>query len=490
MKYLHLLVPVWVMVTRAQQIPPAVPFSTDFNSSFSLSTSQIEAAGLSDTITSSINAIINFDRSNLANGGPRQDDFYSLPPADSSLQPGQVLKVQQVTDPTPFGIAPGSSLSRILYTTRDFNGTIVPASAFVLWPFIPRKFRGEPDGKAPAILWSHGTSGYFADQGPSSYRTLYYENVIPLSLVQAGYAVVAPDYAGLGLGQSWDGSTIPHQYFAMSAGGQDTLHAMEAALEAFKDRLSGKFAIAGHSQGGGVSWSAAELLVTGNRSSGHNEFKELNKGYVGTISFAPVTSALTGSAFTSISTAIRLSSIFPDFKLEQWLRPLAIARVKLLAAIQGSTSAAQQLFLTEPDDVLLKPDWYNSSYHARAFEKLGNVGRRPFAGPMLVVQGSEDVFVPDSGTNETVAATCDLQPGSDLEYMFVHNVGHTPIVSAVRLLWMNWLEERFSGKKTSAGCKNTSVRGWLGDDAHFMGSNAYSQWAGAPEYRYQNAGAV
>ena len=74
--------------------------------------------------------------------------------------------------------------------------------------------------------------------------------------------------------------------------------------------------------------------------------------------------------------------------------------------------------------------------------------------------------------------------------MFVDNVGHTPVVSAVRLLWMNWLEERFSGKKAKGGCKQTSVTGWLGDGAHFMGSNAYSQWAGTAEYTYQNAGAV
>ncbi|KPM43950.1 hypothetical protein AK830_g2590 [Neonectria ditissima] len=490
MKLSQYLLPVWATLSQAQQTPSAVPFSTGFNSSFSLSAAQIKAASLSDTIATSINAIINFDRSNLANGGPSQDAFYTLPPAKSALQPGQVLKVQQVTDPTPFGIAPGSSLSRILYTTRDFNGTVVPASAYVLWPYIPRQFRGEPKRKAPAILWAHGTSGYFADSGPSSYRNLYYENVIPLSLVQAGYAVVAPDYAGLGLEKSWDGSTIPHQYFAMSAGGQDTLYAMEAALEAFGKRLSGKFAVAGHSQGGGVAWSAAELLASGNITSGKNEFKQLRKGYVGTISFAPVTSALAGSAFTNIATAIHLSSIFPDFTLEQWLRPLAIARTKLLGAIQGSTTAAQRLFLTETDDALMKPDWYNSSYHARAFEKLGNVGRRPFAGPMLVVQGSEDVFVAPAGTNETAAATCDVQPAGDLEYVLVDNVGHTPIVSAVRLLWMNWLEERFSGEKAAGGCKTTLVTGWLGDGAHFMGSNAYSQWAGAPEYTYQNPGAV
>ncbi|KAF7558954.1 hypothetical protein G7046_g5202 [Stylonectria norvegica] len=71
-----------------------------------------------------------------------------------------VLKAQLVTDATPYDTPLGSSMSRILYTTRNFNGTIVPASAYVLWPFMPRQFPNEPRhsmSKAPAILWSHGT---------------------------------------------------------------------------------------------------------------------------------------------------------------------------------------------------------------------------------------------------------------------------------------------------------------------------------------------
>ncbi|RTE82368.1 hypothetical protein BHE90_003062 [Fusarium euwallaceae] len=474
----------WGLSSQAQQIPPAVPFSTDFNSSFALTPDQIKAAGLSDTVASSVNAIINFDRSNLANGGPRQDEFYTLPPKKANLRPGQVLKVQEVTDPTPFNIASGSSLSRILYTTRDINGTVIPASAYILWPFIPRQFDGEPKDKAPAVLWAHGTSGYFADAGPSSFRTLQYDDKMPNHLVQAGYAVVAPDYAGLGLEKSWDGSTIPHQYFAMPAAGQDTLYAMEAALEAFGKRLSGKFAVAGHSQGGGVAWSVAELLASGKKST----FKDLIKGYVGTISFAPITEMLPNANFASIA-AMRVSSIFPDFTLDQWLQPLAIARIKLLTQIQGGASVFQQLFLTETGDALAKPDWYNSSYHAQAFEKIGNVGKKPFAGPMLVVQGPEDVFAVEAVTNKTVTETCRLYPDDALEYMVVDELGHTPIITAARLLWMDWLEERFTGKK-AAGCKRTLVQGWLGSGKHFTGSNSYSQWAGAPEYRYQNAGSV
>ncbi|KAF4338406.1 secretory lipase [Fusarium beomiforme] len=476
--------------SRAQNLPPALPFSTSFNSTFSLSPAQIKEANLSETVADSINTGFNFYQSSLANGGPKQDDFYRLPTKPTVLRPGQVLKVQEVTDPAPFAIASGSSLSRILYTTRNFNGTIVPASAYILWPFLPRQFNGKSGAKAPAVLWAHGTTGYSIDAAPSSHRSLYYENIFPLSTAQEGYAVVAPDYAGLGVDKSWDGSHIPHQYLAASVGAQDSLFAMEAALEAFSNRLSGKFAIVGHSQGGGVAWGAAEALARGKDTSGRKAFKNLLDGYVGTVAIAPVTKPLsTPTLFSRYSVSLSLSSIFPDFKPSLWLTPLGVARQKLMKQLGGNVAPGQQLFFTEPQDVLEKVDWYNSSYHAAAFDKLASVGRREFAGPLLVIQGSEDPYIAPSTTNKTVNDTVNLYPNTSLSYMYVDKFSHTPIISGVRILWLAWLEDRFQGKVQQKGLERKYVSGWL-DDKHFFGNNGYLQWSGAPEYIYQNPGAI
>ncbi|RYC58000.1 hypothetical protein CHU98_g8198, partial [Xylaria longipes] len=116
--------------------------SAGFNSTFSLSQSQIEAANLTASIASDIEATTRFDRSQLANGGSYEDDFYTIPPLAShgALKAGQLLKVQEVTDPASFTLPPNTALSRILYTTINLNGTVIPASAFVLWPFQPRVF--------------------------------------------------------------------------------------------------------------------------------------------------------------------------------------------------------------------------------------------------------------------------------------------------------------------------------------------------------------
>ncbi|KAI9896553.1 hypothetical protein N3K66_008725 [Trichothecium roseum] len=464
------------------------PYSSHWNSSFALSDAQIQEAGLSDQTVSSINTILNYERTLLANGGPREDDFYTLPPqtnATVNLEAGKLLKIQEVTDPAPYTLVAGSSLSKILYTTKTFNGTIVPASAFILWPYSPRQFGDEDGGKAATLLWTHGTSGYFADNAPSAFRTLQYENIAIFPLVQAGYAVVAPDYAGLGVGKTWNGNEIPHEYFNSPSGANDALYAMRAALDAFEDRLSGKFAVAGHSQGGGVAWATAEALAIESA-----DFKELSKGYVGTIAGAPVTDGLNLAPFATILAARGMTQVFPDFTLDQWLTPLAEQRLELQTELQGSSTVGQYIYPAEPVEDILKPGWYNSSYHGAAFSKLGDAGRKPFASPMLVLQGTNDPFVNHNITTKAISDTCESQDGVDLEYVIVNGGGHTPMLSTIQRTWLKWLEDRFEGRELVKGCKRSDLNGWLGNDKHFLGSNGLVQFVGTPEFTYQNFGGV
>lgn len=169
-------------VTAVAQAPPAAQHSTSFNSSFALSPEQIKAASITETQATNLNNVFNFDRSQLANGGPHEDDFYSLPPLFTTngsdpppQEPGTLLKVQDFTDTSPFVVPPNTALSRILYTTKNHNGTVLPASAYVLWPYQARKLSArDSSAGAPAVLWAHGTSGFFASAAPSSHRARKY----------------------------------------------------------------------------------------------------------------------------------------------------------------------------------------------------------------------------------------------------------------------------------------------------------------------------
>jgi hypothetical protein len=231
----------------AQQLPKLPkPFvqSTAFNSSFKFSPDQIELGQLSPELAQDLETILNFDRSQLGNGGPSQDDFYHIHNGSGFVpptKPGQILKVERVTDPSAWNIPAKTALSRFLYTSLSANGTLVPASAYILWPFTAKQTSTTDPSKVPVVLWSHGTSGYWADASPSAHRSLFYGNIMPFTLAQAGYAVVATDYVGLGVNTSWTGEYVPHQYQNRVASAQDSLYALRAARTAFPKQLTQRY---------------------------------------------------------------------------------------------------------------------------------------------------------------------------------------------------------------------------------------------------------
>lgn len=168
----------------------------------------------------------------------------------SSLGPGLPLKIEYATDLTNYTVQGGLSLSRIIYTTLDAHGRVLPASAYILWPY-----HALPDGDDKGYdvtLWAHGTSGLFGPCAPSNYRSLQYHFMVPYLLSNQGMAVVAPDYAGLGVSSFANGTKIHHPWATSPAQANDMAYALSAARAAFPRYLTpeGSFVAMGHSQGG------------------------------------------------------------------------------------------------------------------------------------------------------------------------------------------------------------------------------------------------
>ena len=120
-----------------------------------------------------------------------------------------------------------------------------------------------PKGKAPkngwpVISYDHGTTGIADQCAPSRDANdnpahLYNSYVYPLlnRWLKAGYAVVRTDYQGLG-------SAGAHEYLVGVAEGRSTLDIVRAARRLDK-RVSNRFVIAGHSQGGHAALWGAKL---------------------------------------------------------------------------------------------------------------------------------------------------------------------------------------------------------------------------------------
>lgn len=456
--------------------------TTAWNSSFKISDEQVMLGQIWPELAESVGTILNFDRSQLANGGPSQDSFYQLGNIDPPKKPGQILKVQNVTEPTPWNIPAKTALSRFIYTTTNANGTLIPASAYVLWPWTAKDVGKNSSGKAPVILWSHGTSGFFADGSPSAHRTLFYGNIMPFTLAQAGYVVIASDYAGLGVQISWDGSYVPHQYQNRIAQAYDSLNALRAARTIFSDRITNEYVNVGHSQGGAASWGVSEVLA----QKSDNKFQDLERGYLGSVIFAPGIDTL-NSAPQAFGPWIGkdLHLMYPDFQLSDWLSPLGIDRTKLLTQLQGGQYVSELLFLANATEIL-NPAW-NETWYAAAYTNFTNPGNRKYKAPMIMFSGTEDQggMLYQSGLS-TFESTCDSYYSGSFEFVTLEGVAHFPSMDSSRQQWLGWIEDRFYKKPVNShSCTRSTIDSFLPENSYQKVSTSFTQWAGAPDEFYE-----
>lgn len=140
----------------------------------------------------------------------------------------------------------------ITYRSRGVDGEPIVASGYVLLP------EGEPpeDGW-PVLAWAHGTTGVADTCAPSAIYSGgpeddYHQIVLPVldEWLARGYAVVAPDYQGLG---------TPGGHPYMNAASQ--LHTVDDAVRALHrlrpKAVSPDWIVMGHSQGGAAGLEVA-----------------------------------------------------------------------------------------------------------------------------------------------------------------------------------------------------------------------------------------
>ncbi|KAI9749235.1 MAG: hypothetical protein M4579_006951 [Chaenotheca gracillima] len=433
-----------------------------FNSTATLTASQIANAGIDTVTADNIAVALNFERSNYAHGPASGDDFYKAPKKLSRSPAGTVLKVQVDANASLYTLPPNTAISRILYQSKNFNGSVVPASAYVLWPYTPRK---QKDGY-PVVAWAHGSSGTFGNCAPSNFRSLQYQFGAPFELALQGYVVVAPDYAGLGVEKDADGKFIPHQFAANPATANDLIYAVEAAQSAFKV-LSKQFVVVGHSQGGGAAWSVAERQV-----------KQPVKGYLGAVAGSPLTSLLAfkglGALFAAfpLLTSAPISSVFPGFNISTTLLPAGQAILALGQELEGCIAVDNQLL----GSALAVPTWDSSPYVIE-YDRLIAAGGKKISGPLLVLQGEADPVVPFPVVSAAVEKTCKLYPQSAIEYKTYENITHVPVMYAAQRLWLDWIADRFARVPVDRHCHQTNYSSAKPYNQYLSDANWFIEYA-------------
>lgn len=179
-------------------------------------------------------------------GDREMSPFYrwssSIPGVPGTLLKKEPLPIQDTMD------AAGKAL-RLLHTSTDvrWRSGQVPVSGTL---FLPKG--RPPEGGWPLLAWGHGTLG-IADVCAPSWTGFRARDAMYMNRwLNAGFAVVATDYQGLG-------GPGPHPYLYWQAEGRSILDSARAALAVREGLVSNQVLLAGQSQGAGAALGAAIL---------------------------------------------------------------------------------------------------------------------------------------------------------------------------------------------------------------------------------------
>lgn len=374
---------------------------------------------------------------------------------DHSL--GEVIKWQDEPAKTAsesFWVPSGLSFSRFSYVSQDVNGTLLPATAFVLTPY--HNPRGN-DTPFPVVVWAHGTAGYTPQCAPSNDRRLQYQWQAPFALAQQGYVVIAPDYAG-------QGTTIPKgfMYNAGIAHANDVSLAVKAARAHLTDQISEEWVVVGHSEGGLTAWRTAQREADQKRAVG---------GFIGAVAIAPAMEVMSlvpwviekakGGPLQEVFIPYMLRSIarlFPSFDLAKY------ATKKLIEISELTTDgclnvAIPQLWNMTLNDMYLNGANFTSAPEVHQWEQqYHGQGPKELGGPLLVLHGETDFILPHTHIEEVFDEQCDAFPDSAAHYTLLPGLDHDGVVQASHAVYFPWIVDRFNEEEMRSGCSKDRIQ--------------------------------
>jgi pimeloyl-ACP methyl ester carboxylesterase len=178
--------------------------------------------------------------------------IYAVSPAraDASAT-GQLIRIAPLDPAWSFAAAAPSF--EIIYSTKNQRDSAAEASGALYVPRGPA-----PPGGWPLVVWAHGTVGIGNACAPSHQPQTERVSIYFNQILDNGYAVLAPDYQGLGTGGHFS-------YYNSTVEGLSILNAV-AAIRSAEIPLSKKWVIIGQSEGAHAAMSAASLY--GDTNSG------------------------------------------------------------------------------------------------------------------------------------------------------------------------------------------------------------------------------
>lgn len=421
--------------------------------------------------------MLEFESATWVSQNVTTEEFYSTPSNATNSNPGDLLRWEtvsrQIINTNNYSVPSGMSLFRFLYMSSDINNNPIPASAFALLPYTTPRANKPYD----TVVWAHGTAGRIRNCAPSNNKNLYYGWQGPYALAQAGYAVIAPDYAG-------QGSDIP-QGFMYESGylhAADVAFGLIAARQAIGKLLSKEWVVIGHSEGGLTAWRTNERFGMKNQSALLKAGKLL-----GAVSEAPalrpldlipesIKKAAGGPVGDAVSVYLlqSISKLFPnDIKVEDYVTNTVLGRLAL--ADTGCLQTGRALFANLTKDEMYKTmSWLEHPAVIGWQKRYNGAGPHALAAPMLITQGIADDLTYANNTELDFNRTCKAFPGSEVTLLLYPGVDHNVVPQVSQVEYMRWIRERFDFVKAPKGCKKQVVqpvgKDWRNQAIFYSGS--------------------
>ncbi|MCB0871484.1 MAG: alpha/beta fold hydrolase [Solirubrobacterales bacterium] len=367
--------------------------------------------------------------------GPAGLKFYK-PPSKLPAGHGKLIWQRKAGGSVPLKNAASTKL--VLYTSTSPTGKRVAVSGSVSVP------KGKaPKGGWPIVSYGHGTTG-IADKCAPSRNTkggiadgyVSYTDPQMNEWLKAGYAVARTDYQGLG-------TPGAHPFLVGKASGRGILDIVRASRQ-LGLKISNKYLIAGHSQGG-----HAALFAAGQASTWTPDLK-----LKGTVAYAPAShfklqaQALPGltspNGLTALATllvrgmTVEYPQIDPNAALSDevlafWPDTLADCLSEL--ALPGSLGGIA------PSELIR--DGYDMTPLFGILDAQNPAVKT--SAPILLTQGTADSTTPKLLTDILNGELTNL--GDTVDYKVYEGVQHGPIVAAAQDDVMDFFESRLPGGK-------------------------------------------
>jgi pimeloyl-ACP methyl ester carboxylesterase len=348
-------------------------------------------------------------------------DFYATPDPVPDLEPGTLLAAEPIELD---GL--GGRAYRIMYVSESLAGDPIAVTGLAAVP------EGDaPEGGFPVVAWAHGTTGIADVCAPS----LEPEGALGIgnALLEAGYAIAATDYEGLG-------TPGRHPYIVGESEGRGVLDSVRAARQLDGAELSTRYLVWGHSQGGHAALYAQHLAASW--------APELE--LVGTVAGAPpsqfelLNTALQASPFKHylLMVAAGFNAAYGDegAPLEEVLTP---AGVEMVATVDEGCDAVAQAIQGVDTSTLIGADPASIPAWLEALHANDpGLFEEPSDAPLLVIHGGNDEQIPVIASSLMFDQLCAI--GQDQTRWVYPGQSHSGVVATSLDDMLTWIENRFA----------------------------------------------